>query len=219
MELNAMIFIFSMLSFKPSFAFTYFPLQLRQQRICLQCRRDRFDPWVRKICWRREWQSTPEFLPGEFHQQRSLVGYNPWGLKRVGHAWVINTHSSSRGSSVPLHFLPLRVIICISEVVDISPGNLDSRLWLIQLAINKVLLFAWYWFLGNSFFSFPYRCETRIKGDGTSLVVHQLRLQAPNARGRGLIPGLVRELDSSWDKEDWRSWEPQLWPGRDKLIN
>ena len=39
---------------------------------------------------------------------------------------------SSRGSLVPLHFLPLGAIICISEVVDISPGNLDASLWFIQ---------------------------------------------------------------------------------------
>ena len=32
-----------------------------------------------KIPWRREWLPTPVFLPGEFHGQRSLVGYSPWG--------------------------------------------------------------------------------------------------------------------------------------------
>ena len=32
-----------------------------------------FDPWVGKILWRREWQPTPVFLPGESHGQRSLV--------------------------------------------------------------------------------------------------------------------------------------------------
>ena len=37
-----------------------------------------FDPWVGKIRWRREWQPIPVFLPGEFHGQRSLVGYSPW---------------------------------------------------------------------------------------------------------------------------------------------
>ena len=31
--------------------------------------------------WRWEWQPTPVFLPGEFHGQRSLVGYSPWGHK------------------------------------------------------------------------------------------------------------------------------------------
>ena len=39
------------------------------------------DPWVGKIPWRRKWLPTPAFLPGEFHGQRSLAGYNPWGLK------------------------------------------------------------------------------------------------------------------------------------------
>ena len=29
--------------------------------------------------WRRKWQPTPVCLPGEFHGQRSLVGYSPWG--------------------------------------------------------------------------------------------------------------------------------------------
>jgi len=31
---------------------------------------------VRKIPWRRAWQPTPVFLPGESHGQRSLVGYS-----------------------------------------------------------------------------------------------------------------------------------------------
>ena len=47
----------------------------------LQCRRSKFDPWVVKIPWRREWQPTPVFLPGEFHRRRSLVGYCPRDCK------------------------------------------------------------------------------------------------------------------------------------------
>ena len=42
-----------------------------------QRRRHRFDPWIGKIPWRRKWQPTPVFLPGESHGQRSLVGYSP----------------------------------------------------------------------------------------------------------------------------------------------
>ena len=38
---------------------------------------------VRKILWRREWLPTPVFLPGEFHGQRSLAGYSPWGCKEL----------------------------------------------------------------------------------------------------------------------------------------
>ena len=42
-----------------------------------------FDPWVGKIPWRRIWQPTPVFLPGEFHGQRRLVGFSPWGCKEL----------------------------------------------------------------------------------------------------------------------------------------
>ena len=41
----------------------------------------RFDPWVETITWRRAWQPTPVFLPGEFQGQRSLVGCGPWDHK------------------------------------------------------------------------------------------------------------------------------------------
>ena len=44
-------------------------------------RRQGFDPWVRNTPWRRAWQPTPVFLPGESHGQRSLVGYSLWGHK------------------------------------------------------------------------------------------------------------------------------------------
>ena len=48
-----------------------------------QCGRPGFDNWVSKIPWRREWKPTPLFLPREFHGQRSLVGYSPWGRKEL----------------------------------------------------------------------------------------------------------------------------------------
>ena len=38
-----------------------------------------FSPWVRKVPWRRTWQPTPVFSPGESRAQRSLAGYSPWG--------------------------------------------------------------------------------------------------------------------------------------------
>ena len=45
-----------------------------------QCRRSKrraFDPWVGRIPWRKAWQPTAVFLPGESHGQRNLVGYSP----------------------------------------------------------------------------------------------------------------------------------------------
>ena len=50
-----------------------------------QYRRCELGPWVREIRWRRKRQPIPLFLPGESHGQKSLEGYSPWGLKRVGH--------------------------------------------------------------------------------------------------------------------------------------
>ena len=46
-----------------------------------EMQRHGFDPSVGKISWRRKWQSTPVFLPGKSHGQRSLVGYSPLGNK------------------------------------------------------------------------------------------------------------------------------------------
>ena len=42
-----------------------------------------FHHWVGTIPWRREWQPSPVFLPGEFHGQRSLAGYSLWGYKEL----------------------------------------------------------------------------------------------------------------------------------------
>jgi len=47
---------------------------------CRRCKRWEFDPWVRKIRWRRKWQPTPISLPGESYGQRNLVGYIVHGV-------------------------------------------------------------------------------------------------------------------------------------------
>ena len=69
-----------------------FPRWLTGKEAICQCRRHRrhsFDPWVRKIPWRRKWQTTPVFLHENFRGQRGLMGYSPWGRKewdRTEHA-------------------------------------------------------------------------------------------------------------------------------------
>ena len=60
------------------------------QTVKRQCRKPELDSWVRKILVRREWQSTPVFLLGESHWQRSLPSYSRWG-RRVRYDWVANT--------------------------------------------------------------------------------------------------------------------------------
>ena len=63
----------------------------KQYRIHLQCRRHRryrFNPWVRKMPWRRAWQPTPVFLPGESHGQSSLIAIIHAGEK----SWIRLKH-------------------------------------------------------------------------------------------------------------------------------
>ena len=48
---------------------------------CRRCMRLTFDPWVRKMPWRRKWQPTPVFLPVKSHGKRSLMDYSPWRHK------------------------------------------------------------------------------------------------------------------------------------------
>ena len=52
-----------------------------------------FDPWVRKISWRRKCRLTPVFLPGESHGQRNLVGYIPWDCKELDMTERLTLHS------------------------------------------------------------------------------------------------------------------------------
>ena len=94
-------FHFHVLLYDRSLLVIYFPWWLSWWRNHLQCRRWRFDPWIRKIPGRRKLQPTPVFLPGKFHGQRSLVGYSPQD-HRVGH-WAC-TFSAKFPGCVTLYF-------------------------------------------------------------------------------------------------------------------
>ena len=70
------------------------------------------DPWVGKIPWRRKWQPTPVFLPGEPHGQRSLGGYSPQGRKELDTTEQLHslTHSFTRNKVIvsSIHGSPLQ---------------------------------------------------------------------------------------------------------------
>ena len=55
-----------------------------------------FDPRVGKIPWRRKWQPSPVFLPGESHGQRSPVGYGPWGRKESDMTEQLNSNKDTQ---------------------------------------------------------------------------------------------------------------------------
>ena len=65
-----------------------FPGGINGKEPASQCRRWKrceFDPWVRKIPWRKATHSV--FMLGESHGQRSLGGLQPVGSERAGHGW------------------------------------------------------------------------------------------------------------------------------------
>ena len=93
------------------------------------------------LLWRRAWQPTPVFLPGESHGQRSLAGYSPWGCKesdmaehaRMWRFWVI--------------------------VVFHSTGVKDTEL--LSHMINMCLILQESWQLPQIHFHFHYQ-DTRV---------------------------------------------------------
>ena len=79
----------------------------------------RFNCWVGEIPQRREWQPALVFLPVEFHGQKSLVGYSPWGCS-VQHDWATNTFCFTQSDTKPrLLFLwfnvPCTRVQCFQE--------------------------------------------------------------------------------------------------------
>ena len=72
---------------------------------CRTYKRHGFDPWVRKIPWRKAWQPIPVIFPGESHGQRSLAGFGPWDHKESDPTeWVpthTHTHSEIPGLKTP----------------------------------------------------------------------------------------------------------------------
>ena len=75
---------------------------------CRRCKRHGLDPWVRKIPWRRAWQSTAVSLPRESHGQRSLVGYRPRGGKKSDKTDLLSTVIPA-GTSLVVQWLRLRL--------------------------------------------------------------------------------------------------------------
>ena len=70
--------------------------------------------WVGKIPWGRKWQPTPVFLPEEFHGQRRLRGYSPWGYKESDTTEWLTPCTSVTVSAFTLLHLMLCLIVVLS---------------------------------------------------------------------------------------------------------
>ena len=76
---------------------------------------------------------TPVFFPGEFHGQRSLASYSPWGL-RVGHDWVTNTISKlKKNISVNLQWEVNKPAVIVRDLI--------TSLSIIRISRQKVIAY------------------------------------------------------------------------------
>ena len=126
---------------------------LRWYRICLQCRRPGFDPWVGKTPWKREWVAILVFLPGEFHGQRCLVVYSPQvysqtGLSDFHFTYFPYSEAESQGPSCWVTFQCVHLIVFRVSVTSHVRGHVtvqDVWIWGVAFAFSSSLF--WIMFL------------------------------------------------------------------------
>ena len=139
------------------------PWGLRRKRICLQCRRLGFNPWVRKI-----WRITL-FLPGESHGLRNLVGYRPQGFKESNTTEHFHINWVKGSKDIENVYRPSKIL---------TSHNPPSTILNIRLLfyLDKVDL-VW--------------TDGQLEGNhkDLDLVVLWLRLHTPNTGAWGSIPG------------------------------
>ena len=110
------------------------PWWLSGWRIFLQCSKHKrcwFDPWFRKIPWRRKWQPTPVFLPGKLHGQSSLAGYSPKCCQESDTTERLSTQTLKREHETEAHFFFVLFIwnlVCILHLQHIAVRMLNFHL-------------------------------------------------------------------------------------------
>ena len=78
---------------------SWLPWWLSGKKSTCQWRRSGFDPWIRKILWRRKWKPTPVFLPGKSCGQRNLAGNSPWGCKELDTTYWLNNNNKGNSNT------------------------------------------------------------------------------------------------------------------------
>ena len=111
---------------------------------CRRCKGYGFDPWVRKIPWKRAWLLTLVLLPGESHGQRSLAGYSSWGHKELGlteatwHSCIPVMLVISKTLILPLKMLPQSASVATIYRIDNQPGPTGYQRVLYSVFYNNL---------------------------------------------------------------------------------
>ena len=134
----------------------------------------------RKIPWRRAWQPIPAFLPGEYHGQRILVGYSPWGHKESDTIKVTTSQLCSYYHFITWQrwtFLLFYSLVFSFSVIFVTLNTVNSKDhalklpsgWLKHLKLSIGFVFAFFLF---SIYLFIWLCwlpESSSSSQGISL--------------------------------------------------
>ena len=157
----------------------------------MQCMRHGFNPWVGKLPWRRAWQPTPVFLPGESHGQRSLAGYSPWGCREsdATERLTLNTYICQQVDDryvleIIRGYELLKIVNSLETSNEIPPNFFVLGLYLLIVAILEI----------------KTENKQTNKKIGTSKLVWWLRRQVPNEGP--WVRSLVGELDPTTCTEE-----------------
>ena len=133
---------------------------------CRRLQRCRFDPWMGKIPWRRQWQPTPVFLPGKFHGQRCLVDYSPWSHKESDTTERAHTHTRTHRAGI----LP-----ALQGLFKLHPHSLTCCTWFCLKEMSKISWFlknySWFHFL-HYFFLNPWLSLSSQKLSSSLIILH-----------------------------------------------
>ena len=161
---------------------------------CRRRKRSGFDPWVRKIPWRRKWQPILVFLPGESHGQRNLEGYSPWGCKELDTTEWLSTHTR-----YTLGNLRMRIVEGIRSLKFLAPPTNFFIFW-ISVTLPKFICLNLFFYcdprgIHHVIYSSPLSVDGTCEHDGRERIFpggSDGKASVYNAGDLGLIPGWGR---------------------------
>lgn len=127
----------------------------------------RFNPWVRKIPWRRKWQPTPVLLPGKFYGWRNLIGYSPWDHRESDTTEWLCFHFQSSCCWNRHIFLNVSIIISSSPVFSklVDQSNLTKLKGCFRVSVQ----FQVFCNLQDVYFQWSYFDSSHLKWAFTSI--------------------------------------------------
>ena len=143
------------------------------------CRRRGFNPWVRKIPWRRKRQPTPVFLLEKSHGWRSLAAYSPWNHEELDTTEQLRTHTHTQ---ISVH----------TYRTGFSMKDMDELIWSLGLSFTSWVS----WGLKNAHLSlvcciyrirkkyWPFRVDVNFRK-----ICNWMLIQCPAYYSKGSIDG------------------------------